>query len=72
MRGADVEVGKVYMVKVSGVVVPVRLIAERLNAFKKGRNFVGRSLRTGRDIRLTAAKCRREALPNEIEYWSKV
>lgn len=55
MKKADVSVGETYAVKVSGKVVGVRLVAESPHG-----GWVGRSLATGREVRIrTAAKLRR-------------
>jgi len=56
MRKTDVSVGKVYIVKVSGKLVPVRL----LNETSRG-GWMGVNLNTDREIRIkTAGRLRRE------------
>jgi hypothetical protein len=54
MKQRAVVLGQVYAVKVSGTIQPVRLVAESPYG-----GWVGRNLRTGRDVRIrTAAKLR--------------
>lgn len=56
MRRQEVEVGKVYRAKVSGVVVPVRLV----RAHHQG-GWVGLNMVTNREVRVrTAARLRGE------------
>jgi hypothetical protein len=56
MTKNEVSIGKTYMVKVSGRVVPVRLKKESPYG-----GWVGENLLTKRDVRIkTAAKLRRE------------
>lgn len=55
MKKADIVVGGTYVVRVSGHLVPVRLEAESVYG-----GWVGRNMRTGREIRIrTAGKLRR-------------
>ena len=57
MKKADVTVGKTYIVKVSGNLVPVKLTSVSQYGGWNGKNTV-----TGRDVRIkTAARLRREA-----------
>lgn len=61
MKKSDVEVGKVYVVKVSGKLSPVRLDYESPYG-----GWVGTNLNTGRDVRVkTAARLRREYLSSK-------
>jgi hypothetical protein len=54
MKQHDVVLGDVYAVKVSGSIQPVKLVAESFHG-----DWVGRNLRTGREVRIrTAAKLR--------------
>jgi hypothetical protein len=50
MKKRDVTVGQVYAVKVSGQVQEVRLVAESPYG-----GWVGRNLRTGREVRIRSA-----------------
>jgi hypothetical protein len=50
MKKRDVTVGRVYAVKVSGQVQEVRLVAESPYG-----GWVGRNLRTGREVRIRSA-----------------
>jgi hypothetical protein len=60
MKQKDVlGIGHIYIVKVSGHLVPVKLIAESPYG-----GWVGQNLNTGREVRIrTAAKLRREVTP---------
>lgn len=65
MKQSEVQIGKVYQVKVSGVLKPVRVesMIERTDWHKTQgwRNkFNGTVLTTGRKIRLTAGRMRKE------------
>lgn len=56
MKRSEVQIGRTYVVKVSGQLAPVKLIS----ASPYG-GWIGRNVRTGRDVRIrTAAKLRRE------------
>ena len=56
-KSDNIEVGKTYVVKVSGSLVPVKLVAVSPYG-----GWVGRNLHSGREVRIrTAAKLRREA-----------
>jgi len=56
MLKKDVQIGKAYLVKVSGKLVPVRLTREHWNG-----GWTGTNTTTGREVRVkTAAKLRRE------------
>lgn len=58
MKKAQVQVGKTYLVKVSGSIVPVKLTKEGTTS-----GWLGVNLRTGREIRIrTAGRLRREVL----------
>jgi hypothetical protein len=50
MKTKDVKVGATYAVKVCGVVVPVRITAE-----SRYGGWVGRSQKTGREVRIRSA-----------------
>lgn len=62
MRDREVQVGSLYWAKVSGRVVPVRVV---------GRSPIGRrqwwvrNLITGRETRVSAQRLRRPVLPGE-------
>lgn len=59
MKKAQVQIGKVYAVKVSGTVQSVRLVQESPYG-----GWVGKNTRTGREVRVkTAAKLRHEVKP---------
>ena len=59
MRKSQVEIGGVYVVKVSGVLVPVRIVRESIYG-----GWDGKNLKTGRTVRIkTAGKLRREYTP---------
>lgn len=60
MKQAEVEIGQVYAVKVSGTVSPVRVDGARTSqwATPTRRKFTGTNLRTGKTVSFTAAKCR--------------
>jgi hypothetical protein len=62
MKSAEVEVGKVYAVRVSGKIARVRLLSEIDAHWKRGRHFVGLNMATGRQIRVSAARCRHEVV----------
>ena len=62
MKKKDVQVGGIFMVKVSGQVQPVKLKAESPYG-----GWVGYNIRTGRDVRIrTAAKLRRRVEQSEL------
>ena len=69
MKQAEVNIGGTYAVKVSGVVRPVTILEERTNPFRRGRSFVGRNETTGRNVSLTAAKCRFRLEKSEDGKW---
>jgi hypothetical protein len=50
MKKAEIRIGTIYSVKVSGKVVPVRIVAESLHGGWIGRNEV-----TGREVRIRTA-----------------
>ena len=55
MKAKDVKIGGLYLVKVSGQLVPVKLIDE-----SRYGGWTGKNLTTGREVRIkTAAKLRR-------------
>lgn len=59
MKQKDVVLGKIYVVKVSGHLAPVRL--ESVCSYG---GWIGRNTTTGREVRIrTAAKLRREYIP---------
>jgi len=61
MKKSEVEIGKTYIVKVSGYLTHVRIISE--SPFG---GWNGRSLATGQEIRIqTAARLRSEVKPAE-------
>lgn len=65
MKQAEVRVGAVYQVRVSGKLAPVRIIREFNGRVGLGitmrKRWVGKNLRTGREITIrSAAKLRRE------------
>jgi len=61
MKKKDVKLGKTYMVKVSGKLVPVRLKSEHWNG-----GWTGVNTTTGREVRVkTAAKLRRDLNPKQ-------
>ena len=63
MKKADVELGKTYVVKVSGHLVPVRL--EAVSSYG---GWVGRNLHTNREVHIRSAmRLRRPAGPNAAE-----
>jgi hypothetical protein len=63
MKKKDVVVGKTYRVKVSGIVVPVRLWGESLHGGWDGTNMV-----TGRAVRVkTAGRLRGEHKPTWLK-----
>ena len=65
MKKKDVSVGKVYAVKVSGKVVPVKLVSESSYG-----GWNGKSLVTGRDIRVkTGGRLRRELDTISVKSW---
>ena len=65
MKQSEVQIGKVYQVKVSGVLKPVRIDQEIDNPWYKTKRkvFNGTVLTTGRKIRLTAGRMRKEIAP---------
>lgn len=62
-KSDDIQIGHTYIVKVSGHLVPVRLVS----VCSYG-GWIGRNLNTGREIRIrTAAKLRREvSMPSPV------
>ena len=62
-KSDNIRVGAVYIVKVSGALVPVRL--ESASPYG---GWIGRNIRTGREVRIrTAAKLRREVtMPSPV------
>lgn len=73
MRQRDVRVGAVYEVRVSGKLAPVKIIREydtyagsRMNGRQLRTRWIGKNLRTGREITIrSAAKLRRELIERE-------
>ena len=64
MKKSEVEIGKVYKVKVSGVRVPVRLVSECPYG-----GWYGKNLETGRRVRIkTAARLRYEVIERDGPY----
>ena len=62
-KSGDIQIGKTYIVKVSGHLTPVRL--ESVSPYG---GWAGRNVRTGREVRIrTAAKLRREYVPLTAE-----
>ncbi len=58
MKKRDVLIGKTYMAKVSGTVVPVQIWSESPYG-----GWIGRNRKTGHEVRIkTAARLRREAV----------
>ena len=67
-KSDNITIGKTYIVKVSGHLVPVRL--EQVSMYG---GWIGRNTRTGREVRIrTAAKLRREAPPSSLLTGPKV
>src|ERR1700723_2352250 len=70
MKQSEVTIGAVYQVKVSGVVKPVRIDSQddpyihdgSFHHYNRRRRFNGTVLTTGRKIRLTAARMRKELI----------
>lgn len=66
MTESQIHIGKIYAIKVSGKIQPVRIKELRSNKYKfNGKiyrtRFVGTNLNSGRDISfVSAAKCRYE------------
>jgi hypothetical protein len=62
MKQSEVEIGRVYQVKVSGQLKPVRITAEDANPNYRNRRtrYYGTVLTTGRKITLTAGRMRKE------------
>jgi len=60
MKLHEIEVGRVYAVKVSGRLAPVRIDRDRGLSADTARRFGGTNLRTGRSVYLSAARCRYE------------
>jgi hypothetical protein len=57
MRKAQIEVGGIYVVRVSGNLVPVRIVGSSPYG-----GWVGTNTKTGREVRIkTAGRLRREA-----------
>ena len=66
MKKNDVQVGSAYVVKVSGYLAPVRL--EGISPYG---GWIGRSIATGRKVRIsTAAKLRRQLSCKDLEAWT--
>jgi hypothetical protein len=57
MKKAEIRIGAIYSVKVSGKLVPVRIVAESPQGGWIGRNEV-----TGRDVRIRTARRLRRAV----------
>lgn len=63
MRKAQVEIGALYVVKVSGVLTTVRVDAESPYG-----GWVGTNVKTGRQVRLrTAGRLRRATSASQVE-----
>jgi len=59
MKKSEVQIGKTYTAKVSGFVVPVRIVSESPHG-----GWVGINILTHREVRIrTAARLRREIDP---------
>jgi len=68
MKKKDIKVGNVYAVKVSGRVVPVKLISESPYG-----GWNGKSLVTGREIRVkTGGRLRRELSTESVNIRLKM
>lgn len=67
MKRADVVTGKVYAVRIAGAMSlsPVRIDSWTKNSFGK-EHFTGTNMRTGREIRGTAARLRGEWPAGEV------
>lgn len=76
MKKAEVKVGKVYAVKVSGRIVPVRLTAEiKRPTPLSGSLLKGINLNSGREVNVrSAARCRAEMVtdPDNPKKWVTV
>lgn len=63
MKKAEVKIGGVYAVKVSGVIAPVRILEE-----SPYRGWIGRNEKTGREIHIkSAARLRRFLFLSQLE-----
>lgn len=69
MKMSEVEIGKVYVARVSGLLVPVRLDEEINRPHRQGRWFNAINLRSGRTIHISAAKCRKEVSPKKLKEY---
>lgn len=72
MKQSEVQIGKVYQVKVSGQLKPVRVEGINLPSnysTRQSRNrYFGTVLTTGRKITLTAGKMRKELPKTQLAY----
>lgn len=70
MRESEVEIGRVYAVKVSDRIRPVEILRRSPWDTYGGRpRWIGRNIKTGRDVDVTAGRCRfeLEAYQREID-----
>lgn len=67
MKLSEVQIGEVYVVRVSGRPAPVKLVSGHQSP-GSGRvtRFEGYNLATGRQVTLTAAKCRRQLTREQV------
>jgi len=74
MKIADVQVNKVYAVRVSGRLVPVRIIEQQRypRGSARRRGLAGLNLATSREVRLSAARCQYELVadPQARSGWA--
>ena len=63
MKQADVKIGDIYEARVSGNLVPVRVLRVDSLAVRSRTRFICRNEETGREIRATAARLRRRWTP---------
>ena len=62
MTAKDVQVGKVYAARVSGRIVPVRIIAIQARRWDRRQEWTGTNLVTERSIDITSARLRYETV----------
>ena len=58
MRDKEIEIGQIYMARIGEHICPCRILAR---GTRRKSRLLAVNLRTGRETRFTAAKCRREA-----------
>ena len=73
VKKADVQIGRVYIVKVSGRRCPVRLDRDYVSSYSGRTHWIGTNLFTRREVTIeSAARLRCEVVRNARGAWERV